>query len=1110
MPARRRPSEAAGGRVAGGKIGTTVEERVPAAPPGRDQLKVSPQAGKGQVAEDVVSRDKALREAQTRITELEKTLQDLQRALALKGGGQAPQAPPRAPTGRNRRHASAGNHHGTVRPPRRRSRQRSSRRRPSHRRRAADGRDGAGNEGTGAAQGRHSGTRRAAEDGAAGEGARAEGGRRKAPAKSSSGFFDDLFGSTPGWVIGGGAFAALAGIAALIAARRRRTVKFEDSIIGGTDIKTNTVFGSTGGGVVNTGENSLATDFSREGLGSIDTDEVDPIAEAEVYLAYGRDAQAEEILKDALKKDPQRQEIYLKLLEIHAQHNKPSAFETVAAELYSVSQGKGEAWQKAVTLGRQLDPNNPMFGEGGGAAAAAAAAAAGAGIAMAAGAAAADKARDSSRGRRVVVHREGDRGRRCARLPVRRGRLDLANRQHDPGADRGDRRGRARVRGIREAARSAPERSKTRQSPQRLRVSPSEDLEFRLDPNTAGSLDEAAAKLKPRKSRSRPRSHGPRRRSISTSSTSRSAPSTRRSRIRRRRCSTASGTTPRPSSISRRRTRKWATSKGRARSCRKCCTKATTRRRPKRRCCSPSSAERGTRGSFSGAAEATSAARCFFEVPSSGNLRFIMRLALGLEYCGRTFTGWQSQPDGRGVQDALERALAVIADAKVGTIAAGRTDAGVHATMQVVHFDADAVRPDTAWVRGVNSNLPDDVAVLWARPVASEFHARFDALAAPLHLRAFGACRASRRSPPGASAGTIAASMSRRCEQAAVRARRHARLLGVPRRGVPGEVSDAHAVRACRSRPSGDVLRFDFCANAYLHHMIRNIVGALVYVGAGKHPPAWIGELLAGRDRTRAAPTFAPDGLYFTGVEYDAKWGLPPTRRPVALPLGLMALPRCLAHASRSAASLASRTRSPRRARAPTRSGSSCGRARRASSRSSRRARSRRACRRSYRSSASSSIPTPEHVRAALAAVPLDLLQFHGAEAPELCRGFGRRYLKAVPVAANATEVDLLEYATRYPDACGLLFDAPPSGGLPGGTGQTFDWQRAAAETAAAAGAVGRAHCRERRRGDSPDAAVGGGCVERRRSDRRRRQDDQGQQGSGADRRFHRGSAQCR
>ena len=125
------------------------------------------------------------------------------------------------------------------------------------------------------------------------------------------------------------------------------------------------MFGSTGGGVVNTGDNSLASDFSREGLGNIDTDEVDPIAEAEVYLAYGRDAQAEEILKDALKKDPQRQEIYLKLLEIHAQHNKPSAFETVASELYAVTNGQGEVWQKAVALGRQLDPANPMFAEGG-------------------------------------------------------------------------------------------------------------------------------------------------------------------------------------------------------------------------------------------------------------------------------------------------------------------------------------------------------------------------------------------------------------------------------------------------------------------------------------------------------------------------------------------------------------------------------------------------------------------------------------------------------------------------------------------------------------------------------------------------------------------------
>ena len=175
----------------------------------------------------------------------------------------------------------------------------------------------------------------------------------------------------------------LAGIAGIVAARRRKTTRFEDSIISGTDIKTNTVFGSTGGGVVNTGDNSLASDFSREGLGNIDTDEVDPIAEAEVYLAYGRDAQAEEILKDALKKDPQRQEIYLKLLEIHSQHNKPSAFETVASELYSVSGGQGEVWQKAMALGRQLDPSNPLFTEAGGAAFAAHAAAAAAAAAAA-------------------------------------------------------------------------------------------------------------------------------------------------------------------------------------------------------------------------------------------------------------------------------------------------------------------------------------------------------------------------------------------------------------------------------------------------------------------------------------------------------------------------------------------------------------------------------------------------------------------------------------------------------------------------------------------------------------------------------------------------------
>ncbi len=219
------------------------------------------------------------------------------------------------------------------------------------------------------------------------------------------------------------------------------------------------MFGSTGGGVVNTGDNSLASDFSREGLGNIDTDEVDPIAEAEVYLAYGRDAQAEEILKEALKKDPQRQEIYLKLLEIHAQHNKPSAFETVAAELYSVSQGQGEVWQKAVGLGRQLDPNNPMFADGGSAAAAAAAvAASGARTAAAEAPLHADRSFSAAvphdhRFRRAGRCRErlGPRHGRWARFQARRGNLDLAvvGRQAEI-ADRHSRRRRKRAREDRE------------------------------------------------------------------------------------------------------------------------------------------------------------------------------------------------------------------------------------------------------------------------------------------------------------------------------------------------------------------------------------------------------------------------------------------------------------------------------------------------------------------------------------------------------------------------------------------------------------------------------------------------------------------------------------
>ena len=400
---------------ASGRITTAVEDKAGAAQPGKDQLRVSREAGKGAaagtaLAEDLAAKERALSEANSRVAELEKTVRDLQRAVELKNQtmsslqasaeaskGKGTATPAEAPKVAAATPAPAATAPAATAP---------TAKAPTA---TAPAPTPAPAPAPSAAVPPPASPTAAAPTVAAPTVAtsppaspapetkapsspppetKAEAKAepkavapkpappKKAPAKPEPSFIDDLFGNTPTWAIGGGALVLLAGIAGIVAARRRKTTRFEDSIISGTDIKTNTVFGSTGGGVVNTGDNSLASDFSREGLGNIDTDEVDPIAEAEVYLAYGRDAQAEEILKDALKKDPQRQEIYLKLLEIHSQHNKPSAFETVASELYSVSGGQGEIWQKAMALGRQLDPANPLFTEAGGSAFAATPAAA--------------------------------------------------------------------------------------------------------------------------------------------------------------------------------------------------------------------------------------------------------------------------------------------------------------------------------------------------------------------------------------------------------------------------------------------------------------------------------------------------------------------------------------------------------------------------------------------------------------------------------------------------------------------------------------------------------------------------------------------------------------
>jgi len=252
----------------------------------------------------------------------------------------------------------------------------------------------------------------------------------------------------------------------------------------------------------------------------------------------------------------------------------------------------------------------------------------------------------------------------------------------------------------------------------------------------------------------------------------------------------------------------------------------------------------------------------------------MVRVGLGLEYDGRHFCGWQTQPSGCAVQDVLELALQQIAGEPISVASAGRTDTGVHALAQVAHFDTTAQRPESAWVRGVNALLPPSVAVRWAREVAPTFHARFAAQA-----RRYRYLLLNRPTRPGLAAGRAgwfhAPLELERMQQAANY------LIGEHdfsafRAAECQAKTPVRTLTALSIQRQNDYIIFDLRANAFLHHMVRNIVGALVYVGKGKYPPEWVAELLQGRDRKIAAPTFAPDGLYLSGVEYEAHWGIPP------------------------------------------------------------------------------------------------------------------------------------------------------------------------------------------------------------------------------------------
>jgi tRNA pseudouridine38-40 synthase len=249
------------------------------------------------------------------------------------------------------------------------------------------------------------------------------------------------------------------------------------------------------------------------------------------------------------------------------------------------------------------------------------------------------------------------------------------------------------------------------------------------------------------------------------------------------------------------------------------------------------------------------------------------RIAAGVEYDGSRFCGWQMQAHARTVQDEVQRALQKVAAHPVQVTCAGRTDSGVHATGQVIHFDTSAERPDKAWVLGCNAHLPDDVCIHWARQVDPDFSARFSA-----SRRRYRYVILHRQARPALHSGRVSW----------IHGTLNVEAMHVAAQALLGE-QDFTSFRsaACQAEHArrfmesitvtrqGAYLYIDVCANAFLHHMVRNIVGSLLKVGLGERPTEWIGRLLQMRDRTQAGPTAPAAGLYLVAVQYPQQYGLP-------------------------------------------------------------------------------------------------------------------------------------------------------------------------------------------------------------------------------------------
>lgn len=249
------------------------------------------------------------------------------------------------------------------------------------------------------------------------------------------------------------------------------------------------------------------------------------------------------------------------------------------------------------------------------------------------------------------------------------------------------------------------------------------------------------------------------------------------------------------------------------------------------------------------------------------------RIALGLAYRGGAYCGWQRQARVATVQAVLEDALAAFVGQPVLTVCAGRTDTGVHAFNQVVHLDSPVQREPFSWLRGTNRHLPPDVALQWCQAVPPDFHARFAARG-----RRYRYLLLEHPLRPALEAGAVGWSF-RPLDGEAMRAAA-AHLVGTHdfssfRASECQARSPVKTLRSITIGRRGAYWRFDFDGSAFLHHMVRNIMGCLVAVGAGQRPPDWLAEVLAARSRDAAAPTFAAEGLYFCGPYYDPALGLP-------------------------------------------------------------------------------------------------------------------------------------------------------------------------------------------------------------------------------------------